>query len=157
MVIRMEKTKLAIAALLLALSSLAAAGEYNTEILYGFYTDHLNKGDFNEENHLVGIRHKSFVAGTFENSYHQRTYFAGYLKEWNPRPNLILGGVVGGMHGYCWEAFEPGKAVDIDNCRPATTPMLSGWVGYQFDRVSVRIAIMATAVEGLGGYGFNMR
>ncbi len=115
------------------------------EVMVGVYTDHLQSGEFNEANQLIGWRGDRFFAATFENSNSQRTYAAGAYSEWGG--NGFHGGVhYGAMYGYCAEAFRYGKKLYIDDCEPTLLPTLAPYVGWKNDYVSVRALGLGTAV-----------
>ncbi len=50
-------------------------------IILGMFSKHTSSTKRNEDNHMVGIQYKGYTAGTFVNSYHDRTYFAGVSRE----------------------------------------------------------------------------
>lgn len=71
-------------------------------VYYGVWTTHLSDkwdNDYNNDNQLVAVEYRDWVAGTFKNSFYDRTWIAGYnfKYEWN---DLVLGAVTGVSYGY---------------------------------------------------------
>ncbi len=74
-------------------------------IILGMFSKHTSKKKRNEDNHMFGIQYKGYTAGTFINSYHKRTYFAGVSRElWQKRINdnfdINFHYRAGLLHGY---------------------------------------------------------
>ncbi len=74
-------------------------------VILGMFSKHTSKTRRNEDNHMVGIQYKGYTAGSFINSYHDRTYFAGVSREvWQKKINdnfyINFHYRAGLLHGY---------------------------------------------------------
>ncbi|HSA06281.1 MAG TPA: hypothetical protein P5556_03805 [Candidatus Gastranaerophilales bacterium] len=81
------------------------------------------RDQLNESNKLLGLDYKGYSVGTFNNSYHVQTYYAGisrqvYEKELPGNNSMQLKYKLIGMHGY--ERFEP----DLFGITPIIIPVL---------------------------------
>ena len=141
---------------ILALIAITAHAE-TTEVIAGVYTTHFadDAQQYNNDNRLVAIRYHTLIGGTFINSYHQRTYFAGAIFE----REAVLSGhrfsygfSTGAMHGYCWEAFQYGKPFHADTCEQVVTPYLAPFVGYRYDALSLRVLSFGTSLTVTLGF-----
>lgn len=131
------------AALVLA-STLAHAERL--ELIAGLYTTHLSEAahDYNNDNRLIAVKYHTLIAGTFVNSYGERSYLAGAVYERVPKllgHEFIYGFTAGAMYGYCWDEVAIGKRYSLDDCDPTVTPYIKPFAGYRYDSLSVRMLV----------------
>ncbi|MCF6766230.1 hypothetical protein L3V82_10640 [Thiotrichales bacterium 19S3-7] len=97
-------------------------GETPTDSLYlGMWSYHVSEKhpfrDYNYKNNMIGISYKSLTAGTFINSFHQRSYTVGIRRnlwekkvgDWNFQAGYNLGIVYG---------YKDGKGMFLSDYSP---------------------------------------
>lgn len=141
---RTKTMKALLVTTLILVSTLAQAER--PEIIVGLYTAHLSEAaqDYNNDNRLIAVKYHTFIAGTFVNSYGDRTYMAGAVYERTPTLSgheFIYGFTAGAMYGYCWDEVAIGKRYDLDDCEPTVTPYVKPFAGYRYDALSVRLLV----------------
>lgn len=80
------------------------------KLYYGGWSKHLNESDYdrNENNQLVAFEYRSWVVGTFVNSFYDRTWMAGY--NFNYAWDKLEVGIIGGVsYGYDEEDADESK------------------------------------------------
>ncbi len=86
---------------------LVLSGCAETTVYLGARSHHWNSGEYNENNHFVAVEYKSYIAGTFINSYAKRSHMAGYNFSLYENDYIILQTMAVGVVGY--------ESVQIDN------------------------------------------
>ena len=80
-----------------------------TNLFFGVYTHHFNyRSNLNEQNNVIGIKHKKLFYTTFENSNYNRSHFIGYyhhsklgkIKNVNINWNCYFGALYGYADDY---------------------------------------------------------
>lgn len=139
--------------ILLLLAFSASAGEW--EIQRGVFTDHLNSGNFNEQNDLTIVRYDQFFMGYMSNSYDNDTYFGGFILpyRWGPVEVSTFAGL---SYGYCWNQFThaPGGCE-----RPDLIPIVGPQVTLRkdFDKffLTTTARMVSSAVNISVGVGYG--
>lgn len=89
------------AVITLLTSTVTGANQANAEtrIHFGGWSAHLKDAEYNETHNLVALEHQSVMIGTFDNSYGDESWFAGYRfsREYG---YLELSAVPGAVYGY---------------------------------------------------------
>lgn len=146
---------------LIFLSMCATSQAFELDLMRGVYTDHLNKGEFNEENNLTGLRTEKYFLFAFRNSYKQPSYAVGRRYQLEFGGGWHVGAYVGLVSGYCKESFflfdskfKPEECVDEVN------PMGALYGGYTHTinerwRVHAEVVSISTAVNAQAGIGYN--
>ena len=108
----------------------------DTSVLLGMFSYHTMEGreNLNETNNLAGVDCKGYTFGTFNNSYHVQTYYAGLSRK--VKKIELFGGIdmdlkykVVALYGY--KDYEP----DVLGITPNIIPMMGftkGLVGIDF-------------------------
>ena len=129
-----------VALVLLAGLILATDSHAETYVYTGAWSDHIaSKTDYNETHNLVAVEYKSTIAGYFENSFGDDSFFAGstYSRQWG---DFEAGLMVGAMYGYkgCkGQQSEPKKTV---------CPMVAPTVSYTKYQAEPSFIILGNAV-----------
>lgn len=102
----------------------------DVEIIVGVATKHVfgfdpeNNAMNNEDNQLFAFRYQNVIAGTYVNTLHRRSYFAGGMWRWHDPYNIISVGVVAGViTGYCLEALTGSTPELFDGSKCNAQPL----------------------------------
>jgi hypothetical protein len=120
---------------LLLLSQLTYASDY---YLYtgGFSQHFKSEGEgedkYNENNQLIGVEFHTIVAGTFKNTYNDRSFYIG-RKFFKEAGNLELGIVAGATYGYyeCYGPKDPKTETFGQRTLPRWCPLISPYAVYR--------------------------
>lgn len=90
-------------------------------LLLGLYTAHLTPGYYNNDNQLIAAKYDNYIAGTMENSYHRRSYLAGYDVAGGNNWGIILGAASGYDYD-CLAVVCKDADRDSDDIMPIVAP-----------------------------------
>ena len=107
--------------LLTALLATSIAQASAASIIFGGWSKHTTKGDFNENHKITAIEYKSVVIGKFKNSYNKSAGILAY-KFTLESDNLAYGAMVGAVSGY---KNTPNDKYNIGNLTPVVIPYIS--------------------------------
>lgn len=134
----------------LAILTICAVGLWNqtqaeTWIGVNTISRHISPArDYNEKNAGIFLEHRSgewgYQIGYYENSYNRTTAYA--VSTWQPW--TVLGIKLGGFAG-----FGTGYRVEDDKPRGGVSPLIGGFVSYNFTKHLGINLIVATSVVGL--------
>ncbi|QZI92673.1 hypothetical protein SIPHO059v1_p0078 [Vibrio phage 264E42.1] len=121
-------------------------------IYYGGWSKHLNDSDVdrNENNQLMAFEYQNWIIGTFENSFYDRTWLAGYNFKYNWH-ELEVGVVVGISYGYDdYDVRDVKLMKSYNGWMPVLFPHIS-YPLYNSDSLEVRptIGLLGSAVTAL--------
>ncbi|CAM0092170.1 antimicrobial peptide resistance and lipid A acyl ation protein PagP [Vibrio phage K45] len=121
-------------------------------IYYGAWSKHLNDSDVdrNENNQLMAFEYQNWIIGTFENSFYDRTWLAGYNFKYH-WDKLEVGVVVGISYGYDDYDIRDVKLMKSYNgWMPVLFPHIS-YPLYNSDSLEVRptVGLQGSAVTAL--------
>lgn len=96
-----------------------------------------NQSHYNEENNMFGFEYKGYALTTFQNSFSERTYFAGVARKmWKKQIcknfDIDLQYKAGLMHGY------GDKYPNIGGVTPLVLPM----IGFNFMKVGIDLTVI---------------
>lgn len=118
-------------------------------IYYGGWSKHLNDSDVdrNENNQLMAFEYQNWIIGTFENSFYDRTWLAGYNFKYT-WDRLEVGAVLGISYGYDdYDVRDVKLMKSYNGWMPVLFPHIS-YPLYNSDSLEVRptIGLLGSAV-----------
>ncbi|EIZ1450459.1 hypothetical protein MOU93_004443 [Vibrio parahaemolyticus] len=104
-------------------------------------------GDFNEVHDLIGIEHKNFFIGTYNNSYYDQTYLATYNFKWSASEHFEsdiasyfnYGFTAGMSYGYDCDY------IDFAICKNKFMPVITPYIEFDKYFIKPNVSILGNA------------
>lgn len=122
---------------------------------YGIHTKKLNEGL--TENYLVGVVYNSIAAGTFINSFHNRTIYLGVTRNLYSSNGFGIDYFLGALYGYHGKLSTVSGVPFRDSflCKYNINPAVSIDAYYEISE-AVRLELTITPLVILGGIKYNL-